>query len=127
MKHLLVYGSLRQNGGRGHNFNRWGAQTFIKELTLPGYDLYDTLNAYPALTKGTGTVTFELHQVEDETANYINGVEERCGYVREDIQVGDVTATLFYMNKIPKHFVKVPSGNWDKSWELQKREWNILI
>lgn len=118
MKHILVFGSLRQHSKRGYNFDRFGkgSQKFVKNVTLNGYDMFD-LGAYPAIAEGKGTIKAELHTVTDEAFARIQRMEAGAGYGEKTEKIDGVEATIFTMTpaqlqayRAPKPY---PSGDWN--------------
>lgn len=115
---IIAYGSLRARSSRGHNHNRFGAnsQRFIRMVTLPGYDLYSIAGgAYPAVTKGDGTLIAELHEVTQDAFDLISEMETGSGYVSEPVEIDGKVATIYTMaaNRLKGRCPKVESGDWD--------------
>lgn len=117
MKHLLVFGSLRQNSKRGYNFNRFGGQEYIKDIELNGFEMYN-LGSYPAICEGEGKIKCELHSVKEEAANYIERMEIGAGYTGKTIktelngQIVDATIYTWPKSRLQK-YNRIESGNWD--------------
>lgn len=114
MNYLLVFGSLRKNSDRGFNHNRFGGQTYIKDVILDGFEMY-SLGPYPAICKGQGKIKCELHSVTDPAFECILEMESGAGYDRLDLPVEDKIATIFVMNsKILKsaRLQRVQDGDW---------------
>ena len=115
MKHVLVFGSLRQKSKRGYNFNRFGGQAYVKDVTLNGFEMYD-LGAYPTICEGNGQIKCELHTVEDAPFERIQRMEAGAGYTEKTIQVDGVQASIFVWDKktIERYGVpRVESGDWN--------------
>lgn len=115
MKHILVFGSLRQKSKRGYNFNRFGGQAFVKPVTLEGYEMYD-LGAYPTICEGNGTIQCELHTVEDAPFKNIQRMEAGAGYAEKTVMVDGIEATIFVWDKakIQRYGIpRVESGDWN--------------
>ena len=95
-KYVAVYGSLRKNH---YNFNACGEQKYIKTLQLNGYDLF-SLGSYPGIVPGKGTLTVELHEVDEDTLRTIRHMELGAGYREENINIDGKNAALYiYENK----------------------------
>jgi gamma-glutamylcyclotransferase (GGCT)/AIG2-like uncharacterized protein YtfP len=114
-QYMLFFGSLRKNSKRGYNFDRFGkgSQKYIKDIELSGYEMY-SLTYYPAICKGNGKVKFELHKVDNHAAEMINGMELGAGYTPVKINVDNIEATFYMMDKEKlKGREKVESGDWN--------------
>lgn len=115
-QYALFYGSLRQNSRRGHNFNRFAGQTYIRDVWLEGWDMVSLAGgSYPAICKGAGKVKFELHTVVKDSFADIRALELGAGYREEVVTLDDGTkATLFHI--APERLAgrpRVESGDWD--------------
>ena len=117
MKYILVYGSLRKNSKRGYNFNRFGGQTYIKDIELAGFDMYD-LGSYPAIGYGTHGLKCELHSITDDSYDKILRMEVAAGYNPVILKGLEHEPTVFVLNqyiidKIKQKSPLVASGDWD--------------
>lgn len=113
--YILVFGSLRKNSKRGFNYNRFGGQTYLRDITLAGFEMFN-LGAYPAICEGNGTIKAELHAVTDEAYNLICRMEAGAGYDKLELNVDGKKATIFTMTKqMMQQFgvKKVASGDWN--------------
>lgn len=111
MRHLLVFGSLRQNSKRGYNFQRFGGQTYLKDVELDGFEMVN-LGAYPAIYKGNGKIKCELHAVEDKSFEYIKRMELGAGYQEQVLK--EYNASIFLMDKEQlENYPRVKSGDWN--------------
>jgi len=118
MKYILVFGSLRRNSKRGYNFNRFGGQTYLKNVELCGFEMYD-LGAYPAICPGKGKIQCELHSIEDGPLEAIRVMEKGAGYKEKELIVVNhtrnvVESSIFYMDKSRLiNYPKVETGDWN--------------
>ena len=114
MRYLLVFGSLRKKSKRGYNFNRFGGQKFLRNVTLDGFEMY-SLSSYPAVCRGEGKIKCELHSVEKEAAEYIEGMEIGAGYSPEKIKLKNgIEATIYTWPKERLYlFPRVANGDWN--------------
>lgn len=117
MHYIIVFGSLRKHSSRGYNFNRCGRQEYIKTLKLKGFDLYD-LGPYPAVCRGDGILTCELHEVDDATFRRIDRMEIGAGYTAVKVAVEHnmekVEATIYTWpeSALVGSYDQVESGDW---------------
>ena len=114
MQYILVFGSLRLKSNRGFNYGRCGQQVFIKQIKLQGFELYD-LGSYPTVCAGEGTITAELHGVDETTFLRIKNMENSAGYQERLINIDGIDATIFVWEKkdiIKLKLDKVESGDW---------------
>lgn len=110
MKHLLVYGTLR-NGE--YNFNRFGGQTFLRKTEVEGFQLFDC--GLPRVIKGEGKLVVELHEVEDKPADYIHQMELGAGYEEVKISLPEGEASLYFCDESTVNRgqgKRVESGDW---------------
>ena len=115
MKHIIVYGSLKKDK---FNYGRFSGQKFLKPVDLKGFDLFD-LGAYPTVCRGHGQIKAELHEVSDETADYIGQMESGAGFFEESVSVElhgrKIHASIYTW---PKYKIneygcpKIESGDW---------------
>jgi gamma-glutamylcyclotransferase (GGCT)/AIG2-like uncharacterized protein YtfP len=113
MKHILVFGSLRQHSKRGYNFDRFSGQKFIRNIELDGFEMYD-LGSFPAICRGQGKIKAELHSVEDVAAERIERMEIGAGYKSIPIDIDNIKASIYIMDKERlQGYPKVESGDWD--------------
>lgn len=113
MKYIIVYGSLRKNSKRGYNFNRFGGQTYIRDLILDGYEMY-SLGPYPAICKGHGTIHCEVHSVEEQPYQSIRQMEIGAGYALETINISEGKASLFVAPKATLETqLQIVDGDWE--------------
>lgn len=116
MKHLF-YGSLRRGsegskGEKTYNYGRFSGQEFIKTIKLDGYQMYN-LGTYPAVTKGKGTITVELQEVDESSAQRIRWMELGAGYTAVKIPVDNEEATMYiYEENLDGRYPQIKSGNW---------------
>jgi gamma-glutamylcyclotransferase (GGCT)/AIG2-like uncharacterized protein YtfP len=114
MKYLLVFGSLRQNSKRGYNWNRFGGQTFVKNIPLTGYEMY-SVGPYPTICEGEGVIQTELHTVEDSAFKKIQLMERGAGYDEKTVIIDGIEASIFVWNKSEieeSNLPRVESGDW---------------
>jgi gamma-glutamylcyclotransferase (GGCT)/AIG2-like uncharacterized protein YtfP len=125
--YILVYGTLRrgdQNTSRDkvYNFNRFGGQKYIETLRLKGFSLY-SLGPYPCVVEDkSGEITIELHEIENESLNYIDSMESGAGYDKQIVEIkskelkNKVFAGIYYYHsedlptRIKNNMIK--SGDW---------------
>lgn len=115
MNYLIVYGSLRKYSKKGYNFDRFGvaSQTFLRNIILDGFELYDTGFGYPAVCKGDGFVRAELHTVTDKAFEQIKKMELNSSYKEIKFDKSLTNASLFVMDKNKlTNCKKIDSGNW---------------
>jgi gamma-glutamylcyclotransferase (GGCT)/AIG2-like uncharacterized protein YtfP len=120
-KYGLFYGTLR---AKGYNFNRFGGQTPIRTFTLEGYNLYDC--GLPMVTKGDSQIVVELHELTDQSDNYIRRMEFGAGYKEEKIKLDEGEASLYVyppeaecIRRSSNRLVK--SGDWIAHETTKKR------
>lgn len=120
MKKCLFYGTLRsgqegKNSGREkvYNFNRFGGQIYQKTLRIKGFKMY-SLGPYPCIAEGDGEITVELHDVEDQAAQYIAGMERGAGYQAKTVNIDGTDATIYYYERVPARIqnAEIKSGDW---------------
>lgn len=111
MKHIFVYGSLRKGEGANKLLNDC---KFIKEVRLPGYDLY-ALTWFPGIKenpKNEEGVVGELYELPNkapvallQTVDYYEGYfpsdRERSLFVRKEIEVEGEKTFIYVLNKDP--------------------------
>lgn len=109
-KYALFYGSLKKDH---YNFNRFGGQTFVKEVELDGYELFN-LGSYPAILEGKGKIIAELHEVTPEAFASIRRMEIGAGYSEKQKEIDGEKASLFVFSesRIRNAFPKIEDGNW---------------
>lgn len=119
-KHLF-YGTLRQNGSKEktYNFNRFGGQTYIKTLTIPGFKMIN-LGYYPGVIEGDGNIVVELHDVTEEAAQKIYFMEKGAGYLSKYIEIDGEMAIIYYctpgrIQQLNKLDQEMPGGDWCNS------------
>lgn len=111
---LFVYGTLK----RGFPLHEWVEdQKFITNCIVDGYTLL-SLGAYPALVKVNGTdgdysVAGELWMMDPVRFSQLRKMEERVGYVTEDVKV------LYEGEYIAKAFVFADIKAGTVKWEQQ--------
>lgn len=121
---VAVYGSLKK--GFGNHFLLEKSR-FVDTLSLSGYDMY-SLGRFPAIVRGSGTITVELYDVDCETLERLDRLEGFSGiasrynaYNREEIDTPYGKAFIYiYANEQRlggRVFGLVTSGNWEKTGE----------
>lgn len=112
-RYLLVFGSLRKNSKRGYNFNRFGGQTFLKEVDLDGFKMV-SLGPYPAIYKGEGKIKCELHKVAAQAYKNIYRMELGAGYEELTLDLDNIKASIFVMDKNRlENYPVVKNGDWN--------------
>lgn len=77
MMRIAVYGSLRAGL---QNFDYFMSEAkFVGTERIKGFDMY-SLGSYPCISKGRGSVVFEVYDVDDDTAIRIAQMERGAGY-----------------------------------------------
>jgi len=120
MNYILCYGTLR----RGCTlFNRFGWQTFIKTIKLPGFSMY-SLGGCPAIVKddSKNEIVAELHSIDDKTAERIRDLELNAGYDEALIEIDfsingkeliHVKPSIYvYDQKWVRNLHRIENGDW---------------
>ncbi|BFH72601.1 gamma-glutamylcyclotransferase [Sulfurisphaera javensis] len=88
MPYLFVYGSLRYGFELHHLLSN---SRFVGLAFTEGYKMYD-LGSYPGVIKGDGIIYGEVYEVDEDTINLLDRVEDYRGrpddlYIREKTKV----------------------------------------
>lgn len=122
MKRIAVYGSLRE-GLQNHIYYMSDAQLIGTE-TIQGFDMY-SLGMYPCITKGEGTVLFEIYDVEDDVAKAIEFMETSAGYRKASLSTkyGEAEVYVYPPDSIERYNIsyKVTGGDW-KDYYLKEAQ-----
>jgi gamma-glutamylcyclotransferase (GGCT)/AIG2-like uncharacterized protein YtfP len=112
---VFVYGTLR--GGRGNYQRLLTTSECLGEHGVDGWDMYD-LGHFPAIVKGSGSVTGDVFRVTPATFARLDMLEGYPRfYDREFIETPVGNAWVYYHNETPRHAEPVPSGDWIASLE----------
>lgn len=126
MHHIVVYGTLRKNADKNHNFCRFGPQEYLGDIWLNKFRLY-SLGSYPFITPGVGSVFAEIHRVENGVFSALNRMEMGAGYMCEEIESVDlpdgrqVKASVWVMN--PEQAVRYINGG--RAKVVLSGDWNL--
>lgn len=127
-QYLFVYGTLKR-GFYNHTIlldYKGNDSTFIRELSLPGYDMY-SLGGFPGVVLGKGQITGELYKVNDEIlcrTDRLEGVNAKFPYkglyrrekarmISED-QFGTWNYWIYLYNGDVSTRQKIEDGVWRK-------------
>lgn len=114
---VAVYGSLRQ--GMGNHQHYLKNANYLGEFTTEPIFTLHTLGGYPGLKEnGTTAVVMEVYEVDDETAERIDGLEgytpgkKSYFYDKITIETPYGTAGVYiYVSPLSKDSI-VESGDW---------------
>lgn len=122
MTKILVYGTLRRNGGA----NRFLQGTaFLGETRLPGYDMIN-LGGFPGIVPNpqnkVGIVGEVYDGVDEKMLDHLDHYEgyhpdrpkQSCHYLRETVNVGGDDVFVYVYNRPVKEWgLPIKTGDWD--------------
>lgn len=123
VKYLAVYGTLKKFSKKGYNFNRFGGQTYIDDIKLHPYIMFN-LGNYPAIIDVDKAgkiadnihpvVKGELHSVSLDAFNKIKEMEIGAGYIESEFVWGKRKASVFVANsfEMVKNCKIIEHGDW---------------
>jgi gamma-glutamylcyclotransferase (GGCT)/AIG2-like uncharacterized protein YtfP len=119
---IFVYGTLMK-GMRNHVYLE--KATFLQEAqTAPEYELLYN-GSIPAARAGSEPVKGELYEVDDETLNSLDVLEEVSSklYEKKDVTIDGKKATIYLGGNIFNFdtWEKIPDGDYRKLIESQQK------
>ena len=108
---IATYGTLRR-GGVWHGQYE-DSMRYLGTHDVPGYNLYD-LGPYPAATVGTGILTIDLFEVDNDTFGRLNHMEVGAGYHRVSLKVDgdDASMWLYRPSEIGRYERQIEPGDY---------------
>lgn len=131
MRYILVYGTLRRYSPNNWNYQRFGPQNFIENITLPNYAMF-ALPHYPTVCPSDNPddkIICELQEVEGNIYSMIEAMERGAGYEKVSVNINtmsrnNLAASLFVwpQDRIKKYGLKkIESGDWAAPIPLQSQ------